>query len=301
MNTSGFNCFISSVLLTLCAAKENVSPSPSLQSAAPSSVPIPVMKNFTDLSQIFQNVHLYQANTEAPEGRTTTTNKPDTSPDLMYSKLSSLSHETLQPSQLPQSSNSDTDEDSKEDNSINDNINRDNKLSKDNQESPKVRNIVKVEPSTSPVLTVSEQWVTPYEDTDFEAFLEENESSDIRGDNTQSDFNSNAKLGMEPWKIGLIFAAAFIAIETMVLVIYCFVCRKRRRAILAKNREQDSEAGDTINVESNDNTLTGQEGTINGGPGQHAMACTYQYEQQEDEQRRGDLSDVTMDKRSTDV
>ncbi|KAM4709657.1 uncharacterized protein O3C94_023222 isoform 1-T1 [Discoglossus pictus] len=304
MKTPGLSIFISIVLFDICKSEENVSTFFTQSAATPSSVPVPVINNFTGFSQIVQDINIYQANIEEPEEQPT--NEPVFSPDLLSSDVSPSSHhpETSQLPQISQSSDSEDEYDNKEPNSMNDIFNGDDKgFSLELiTTTPEEENIVNEEPSTTPSLTVSESWVTPYYDAGIGELLEGTEASEIHGDNANTEFNTNsAKLGLEPWKIGLIFTAAFLAVEAVVLVIYFFVCRKRRRAVIAKNCEQDSEAGDTINVESNDNTLAGEEGTINGAPTQHAVSCTRSTEPQEAGQRRVELQGITTDNRSTDV
>ncbi|XP_069819589.1 uncharacterized protein [Dendropsophus ebraccatus] len=219
--------------------------------------------------------------------------------DLPISNLSPFSHQTETSSvpQVPQSADSEEISDtSKQTNSINDifadNVDNDDTLSSISERttSPEIENIVKDLPSASVEPLIIKSHVTPHDKT--EASLK---------DAAQNKEN-NESSGLAPWKVGVISAAAFLAIEAMVLAIYCFMCKKKRRVNIVKNCDQDSEAGETINVESNDNTVTGEEGTINGGLGQNRVASAKPTEQLEAQrQQHADQHGRSLDKKSTDV
>ncbi|XP_067885069.1 uncharacterized protein [Heterodontus francisci] len=76
--------------------------------------------------------------------------------------------------------------------------------------------------------------------------------------NTCTNPSEVSVFGLQAWKFGLLSAVVpvFLAVEALALAIYCTKCKKRgRKAIPAKSYE-DSEAAETINAESNENTVT---------------------------------------------
>ncbi|KAM3936510.1 uncharacterized protein RB166_002126 [Leptodactylus fuscus] len=219
----------------------------------------------TSASQSFVKSTPAFIQTKQTDSTTTNTEEPEVAPtqdpgprlDLPDSNLSPFSHqpETSSISQLPQNTNSEISETSKQNKNINDifaddDDDDDDTLSSINERttSPEIENTVKDVSSVSvePVITTSS-----YEDT--EAFLED--TSKIK--------EHDGSVGLEPWKVGVISIAAFLAIEAMVFALYCFICTKKRNVNIVKNGDQDSEAAVTINVESNSNTVLGEDGTIN--------------------------------------
>ncbi|XP_055488572.1 uncharacterized protein LOC129695550 [Leucoraja erinacea] len=64
--------------------------------------------------------------------------------------------------------------------------------------------------------------------------------------------------GIKAWKFGLISAALpiFLIVEALALAIYCTKCKKRGRYVTSAKTCEDSEAAETINAESNENTVT---------------------------------------------
>ncbi|OCU01025.1 uncharacterized protein LOC108714080 [Xenopus laevis] len=277
MKSFGFYYFLTIALLVNCETQENVSFQVPLSSA--SSPSISITKESPELRQFDQMINIHDITTEQPEAMPTS----DTglSPELPSSYLSSLSDIT-QASQVPQlpQTNSETSFDLEETNNLNEIFTEDDKLHIQGTVEPELKNVVK-DFTSMPTLTLSEPRVTAFGQTNNGAFLEATKSSSAHaGIDTKS-----KRLRLEPWKIGLISAAVFFAVEAVVLIVYCFVCRKRRRAILSKSCDQDSEACETINVESNDNTVTGVDGTINGLPAQHI----------EEEQQRRTVQDGHVD------
>ncbi|XP_007904714.1 uncharacterized protein LOC103187147 [Callorhinchus milii] len=67
--------------------------------------------------------------------------------------------------------------------------------------------------------------------------------------------------GIKGWKVAVISAATFLALEALALAVYCTKCRKRSRKATPAKICEDSEAAETINAESNENTVTGNETT----------------------------------------
>ncbi|XP_056408141.1 uncharacterized protein LOC130307425 [Hyla sarda] len=259
------------------------------------SVSPPVLKTtpvFTQTEPAVSTITI----TEEPE--VTPTQDPGPRLDLPSSNTSPFSHqpETSSSPQLPQSANSDISDTSKQTNNINDifadDDDNDDTLSSNNDRtiSPEIDNIVKDLPPASVEPVITESQATPYDET--EDFIQD----------TSQNKENYERLGLEPWKVGVISAAAFLAIEAMVLAVYCFMCRKRRQVNIVENCDRDSEAGETINVESNDNTVSGEERTINGGPAQNGGTSAKPIEQQEaQQQERVDLQVRLLDKKSTDV
>ncbi|XP_066575756.1 uncharacterized protein LOC136766284 isoform X2 [Amia ocellicauda] len=111
---------------------------------------------------------------------------------------------------------------------------------------PTLENVVEVIPATLSSLLSKE------EGNSNNLFQKTNDSTEI------------VTLGLEAWKIGAISAAAFLFLETIVIVVYCLKCRKRRiRMTLPVKMSEDSEAAETIHEESNENTLTGGDVRVN--------------------------------------
>ncbi|XP_072903781.1 uncharacterized protein [Hemitrygon akajei] len=77
---------------------------------------------------------------------------------------------------------------------------------------------------------------------------------------TISDINQSemSVLSLKAWKFGLISAALplFLIVEAFALAIYCTKCKKRGRKTISTKSCDDSEAAETINAESNENTVT---------------------------------------------
>ncbi|XP_078426677.1 uncharacterized protein LOC144699183 isoform X2 [Cetorhinus maximus] len=70
--------------------------------------------------------------------------------------------------------------------------------------------------------------------------------------------------GLKAWKFGLISAVVpvFLAVEALALAIYCTKCKKKGRKTIPAKSCEDSEAGETINAESNENTVTVNNTTV---------------------------------------
>ncbi|GCB66102.1 uncharacterized protein [Scyliorhinus torazame] len=70
--------------------------------------------------------------------------------------------------------------------------------------------------------------------------------------------------GLKTWKFSLISAVipVFLAIEALALAIYCTKCKTRGRKAMPAKSCEDSEAAETINAESNENTLTVNNTTV---------------------------------------
>ncbi|KAM5193188.1 uncharacterized protein ACMZJ9_014303 [Mantella aurantiaca] len=286
MKFLGFEHIIALVLCIVYKTKGDLSFQTFVLSTSPPAF-FPVLKTTSTFAQRNETTET-KAPTVQPEVQT---QHSGLSPELPTSNLSSVSHypETSPVTQLPQSSHSEISDASKESNSIDDNDQLSN-LS-EGTTSPLVENSIQDLPTT-PEPTVTESQVTPFEEIEADALLEE--TSEELGGNQES-------LGLEPWKIGIISVGVFLAIEAVVLTVYCLICRKRRRVVIVKSSEQDSEAGETINVESNDNTVTGVEGTIIGSPSQNAGDCNRSNEHQEANQQRGDMPGKMSDNKSTTV
>ncbi|KAM8960549.1 uncharacterized protein RCH25_036271 [Pelodytes ibericus] len=316
MNTAGFNYIVIMVLFATTETNGNVSSPVPIFSPTVTSVPMLVMKTTSSFSQIEQNVNVdpsftvpslaqpthETADISVSSHQSLPSSNTGLSPELPSSNLSPVpqSTETSQLPQIPQSANSEVSNVSRETNSINEFFTEDETFVNINKRtaSPQVENSVQDVPSAKPTLVVSDEpAVTLYDGTETDVALHETEASNTFGGST----TNHGKLGFEPWKIGLISAAVFLAVEAIVLIVYCFVCGKRRRVNIAKHCEQDSEAGETINVESNDNTVTGEEGTFNGVPLQPVVDSLHTAVQKEKEQRKSELQDIIMDNRSTDV
>ncbi|XP_053312544.1 uncharacterized protein LOC128474275 [Spea bombifrons] len=291
MRTPELNYFVIIVLFATHETKGNVSsPAPGFSSSP--LMPISTVKSSTSVTQIEQNAHIYPSITIPAEAHPTL--ESDLSPELPSSSFSPEPY-NMGPSQMPQfreSANSEVSRVSEETNSINEILTGNDELFNINQItiSPELGNIVQDLPSAKSTPSVNdESRVNVNDRTEIDLIIDGTASSGIT--------TKKGRLGPEPWKIGLISAAVFLAVEVLVLTVYCFVCRKRRSAFVVKNCEQDSEAGETINVESNDNTITGEEGTLN---------CTHVVDGsnnavQEEGQKKCELKSKTMDNKSTDV
>ncbi|XP_043529999.1 uncharacterized protein LOC122539332 isoform X2 [Chiloscyllium plagiosum] len=79
-----------------------------------------------------------------------------------------------------------------------------------------------------------------------------------RLDNTCTNPPDVSIFGVKAWKFGLISAVIpiFLVVEGLALAIYCTKCKKRRRKAMPVKSYDDSEAAETINAESNENTVT---------------------------------------------
>ncbi|XP_071982628.1 uncharacterized protein [Engystomops pustulosus] len=262
-----------------------------------SSVSHPILKTTPYFTQTEQTIST-TTDTEGPE--VAPTQDPGPRLDLPGSNLSPFSHqpETSSIPQVSQNVDSEITDISKQTNSINDifddddNDESDDTFSNINEKtaSTQIENTVKDVPLASLEPVITESQAPPFKDT--ETFIEETSQNKENDDSVE----------FEPWKVGVISVAAFLAVQTMVFAVYCFMCKKRRRMNIVKNCDQDSEAGVTINVESNDNTVTGEEGTINGGPGQNGLASIKFSDQQEaQQQERVDMHGKNLDKKSTNV
>ncbi|KAM4049008.1 uncharacterized protein ACNLHF_001878 [Anomaloglossus baeobatrachus] len=257
------------------------------------SVSLPVVLNTTPVFTQTEQTISTTSNTEEP--KVVPTQDPGPRLDLPDSNLSPFSHQPETSSIPSQSANSEISDTKEQTNSINyifteDDDDHDDTRSSIIERTTPSENIAKDVPTVSMEPVITESQAPPYKQT--EAFIEE----------TSQNKENDDSLGLEPWKVGVISAAAFLAVEAIVLAVYCFMCRKRRRVNIIKNCDQDSEAGVTINVESNDNTVTSEEGTINGGPGQNGVASAKNIEQQEaQKQERNELRGRNFEKKSTDV
>ncbi|KAE8632907.1 hypothetical protein XENTR_v10001712 [Xenopus tropicalis] len=281
MKSFGIYYLITTVFLVNCETQENVSLQVPLSSSSSPSIPVPVTKESPELSQIDQMINIHEISTEPPEALPT--RETGLSPELPSSYLSPLSDITQasQVPQHPQTDNSETSFGLEETNNLNEIFTEDDKLYIQGTIVPELKNVVK-DFTSVPTLTLNEPRVTTFGHTNNGVILEATKSSSAHaGIDTKS-----RRLRLEPWKIGLISAAVFLAVEAVVLIVYCFVCKRRRRAILTKSCDQDSEACETINVESNDNTLTGVDGTINRLPAQHTGDSSQSTGYQEEQQRR---------------
>ncbi|XP_063313292.1 uncharacterized protein LOC134612781 isoform X2 [Pelobates fuscus] len=262
MKTPAFNCFAFIVLFATDGTTGNVSSPVPEYSVAATPVPVQVIQSTTSSNMIEQRAHTFPESTVPTQGLTP---EPENSTDLPISDVSPVPQRTGT-SQLPQIQSADSDfsdvHEHEETNNINEIIIEDDIFLNYNQKntSPEDEKIIQDVPSLIPTISVSnESKSTLYDETEIDLIVDQIESDDI-----YKDFTSTCeKMGFEPWKIGLISAALFLIIEVVVLTAYCYVCKKKRRAIITKNCEQDSEAGETINVESNDNTVNGEDGTLN--------------------------------------
>ncbi|XP_015200940.2 uncharacterized protein [Lepisosteus oculatus] len=87
---------------------------------------------------------------------------------------------------------------------------------------------------------------------------DEDGNRDILDTTTYDTRNEVVALGLEAWRFGAISAAVLLVLETIVVIVYCLKCKKRRiRRTMAVKMIEDSEAAETIHGESNENTLTG--------------------------------------------
>ncbi|XP_078533549.1 uncharacterized protein LOC144819598 isoform X2 [Lissotriton helveticus] len=169
-----------------------------------------------------------------------------------------LSHQS-ETSHLPQDGNAGAGETKKDSNDLNDIFTGEDELLnlKEATESPALENSVQEDAVTSLLLDHTDSQDTLLGGIEIDILSENPETT---GSNTE-----NASHGLESWKIGIIAAAVFLVLEVVVLIIYCRVCRnrKKRTVIINKNCEQDSEAAETIHAESNENTFSGDDGTLN--------------------------------------
>ncbi|OCT97830.1 hypothetical protein XELAEV_18010062mg [Xenopus laevis] len=279
MKSFGIYYLITIAFLVNCETQENVSFQVPFSSASSIFIPIQITKESPELRQIDQMSNLHES-TELPEAMPTS----DTglSPKLSSSYSSSLS-EITQASQVPQLPQTDSEISfgPEENNNLNEIFTEDDKLYIQGTIVPESKNVAK-DFTSVPILTLTDPRVTTFGHINNGVVFEATKSSSAQaGIHTKS-----KRLRLEPWKIGLISAAVFFAVEAVVLIVYCFVCRKRRRAILSKSCDQDSEACDTINVESNDNTMTGVDETINGLLAQRNGDSSESTDYQEEQQRR---------------
>ncbi|CAH2293785.1 Hypothetical predicted protein [Pelobates cultripes] len=296
MKTPAFNCFAFIVLFATDGTTGNVSSPVPEYSVAATPVPVQVIQSTTNL--IEQRAHIFPESTVPTQGLTP---EPENSTDLPISDVSPVPQGTGT-SQLPQiqSADSDISDVHEETNNINEIIIEDDIFLNYNQKniSPEDEKIIQDVPSLIPTISViNEPKSTLYDETEIDLIVDQTESADI-----YKDFTSTCEqMGFKPWKIGLISAAVFLIIEVVVLTAYCYVCKKKRRAIITNNCEQDSEAGETINVESNDNTVNGEDGTLNCCSLPHAVDYQHPVAQKGEEKKNSEMKDIIMDKRSTDV
>ncbi|XP_069086253.1 uncharacterized protein [Pleurodeles waltl] len=169
-----------------------------------------------------------------------------------------LSHQS-ETSHLPQDGNAAAEETNKDSNDLNEIFTGEDELLnlKEATESPALENSVQEVDVTTLLLDHTKSQDNLLGGMEIDSFSEDPDST---GSNRK-----NASHGLESWKIIIISAAVFLVLEVIVLVIYCRVCRnrKKRTVIISKNCEQDSEAAETIHAESNENTLSGEDGTLN--------------------------------------
>ncbi|XP_068127486.1 uncharacterized protein [Hyperolius riggenbachi] len=256
MTFLGYENILILVFCMVCKAQGDDSYQTLVLSTSPSAS-LPVLKSTYAFTETDEPVYTI-AHTEQPEIHPT--HDPGFNPELLNSNLSPISHhlETSPAPRLPESANSETSDASEETNSIDDIFTADEKLFNLSigTASPEVENTAEDLPTATTQPATTESQVTPYEETEADALLKE--TSDEVGDN-------QGNLGLEPWKIGVISVAVFLALEAIVLTIYCFTCKRRRSS---------------------------GHSTIDG---------TKSNEQQEGPQRRGDMPERMSDNKSTTV
>ncbi|XP_077331218.1 uncharacterized protein LOC143974067 isoform X1 [Lithobates pipiens] len=287
MKSLGFENIITLVLCIVCKTKGDVSFQTFVLSPSPSAS-FPVLKSTSALAEREETT---ETNPHMVQPEVQTTQHSGLSPELPRINLSPISHhpESSTLPQLPENSHAEVSDASKESNDI---FTDDDQLSNlsEGTIAPEVENSVPDLSTTTPDPSVTESQVTPYEEIEADVLLEET-SEELGG--------KQRRLGLEPWKIGVISVGVFLAIEAVVLAVYCLLCRRRRRVVIVKSCEKDSEAGETINVESNDNTVV--EGTVSGSPCQNAGDSSRPSENQEAYQQRGDMPGRMSDNKSTTV
>nr|XP_015200941.1 PREDICTED: uncharacterized protein LOC107077158 isoform X2 [Lepisosteus oculatus] len=122
-----------------------------------------------------------------------------------------------------------------------------------------------LEPYSSSEISMTTQVGTAVPDREIETTQEsdnneqdEDGNRDILDTTTYDTRNEVVALGLEAWRFGAISAAVLLVLETIVVIVYCLKCKKRRiRRTMAVKMIEDSEAAETIHGESNENTLTG--------------------------------------------
>ncbi|XP_058857177.1 uncharacterized protein si:dkeyp-118a3.2 isoform X2 [Acipenser ruthenus] len=216
------------ILFALCKAQENVSAevSASMESNLTTLIPTLERSNSTESTSLTTESHLL---TRVAENET-----PQPAPEILNS------HEE---------SNIMGREISEESNYFNEIITPEDELLNpyDGTAAPTLDNFVDEVQATASVPPVS------HKDANNSVSLE-----------NPTDTTEKIVLGIEAWKIGVISAAVFLFLETIVIIVYYRKCKKRRiRRTTAVKVCEDSEAAETIHGESNENTLTGIDMPLN--------------------------------------
>ncbi|MGH0144986.1 UNVERIFIED_CONTAM: hypothetical protein FKN15_031145 [Acipenser sinensis] len=232
------------ILFALCKAQENVSTEVSASMEPNLTTPIPTLErtNSTESTSLTTESHLLTrvAETETPQ--------PDFTPALLDTYLPSQS-------QAPEILNSHEEsnimgrEISEESNYFNEIITPEDELLNpyDGTAAPTLDNFVDEVQATASVPPLSHKAA--------------NNSVSLEN---PTDTTEKIVLGIEAWKIGVISAAVFLFLETIVIIVYYRKCKKRRiRRTTAVKVCEDSEAAETIHGESNENTLTGIDMPLN--------------------------------------
>ncbi|XP_069482658.1 uncharacterized protein [Ambystoma mexicanum] len=238
-----------------CEAQGNISLSEMIPTEATTTISVLATKNTTVSIPIVSNENVTAAEPTIPQPTNQSTS--GLLQDQADSHFSPRSHQS-ETSHLPSESNMAAEGANKESNDLNDIFTGEDELLnlKEGTETPAQ---VHADFGATLLLGHSQSHDTHLDGIENNMFTDASEA-EITGSNTESPV-----LGLESWKIGVISAAVFLVLEAIVLVIYCRVCRhrKKRTVVVNKNCEQDSEAAETINAESNENTLHEEDGTLN--------------------------------------